>query len=150
MASTEKPKRVIDRERQWRKVDTSHYRSPKGRFEAARDAEVGWVLVDTTGELPTEFFQRWKDARGYVESIEFAAPAPSPIVFETDEIRDEFHDVYRVVLIRDGERLGHVVSTRGHVAMYRPDGEAPMPIDEAEAFATALMVAVHNTTTEGR
>lgn len=149
MASTDKPKRFIDRERQWRKVDTGHYSSPKGRFEAARDADVGWVLVDTQGQLPVEFFQRWRDARDYVEAIEFAEPVAPPIVFETDEIRDEFHDVYRVTAKRGNSPVFEVIARNGCIVPPTFPLDA-IEIDVAEALATALMVAVHNSTTEGR
>lgn len=147
MANVEKPKRIIDRERQWRKVDTSHYRSPKGRFEAAREADTGWVLVDVDGELPTAFFETWKEARAYVEAIEFAAPAPAPIVFETDEIRDEFHDVYRIKATRGGVDVFEVIARNGRIVLPQLDD---VPVDVAEALATALMVATHNSTSEGR
>lgn len=135
----EKPKRVIDRERQWRKVDAGHYTSPKGRFQAARD-ESGWTLVDTAGELPVEFFARWRDARRFVEDVEFAEPALPPIEFAEDEIVDEFHDTYRVIATRGGEHVFDVVVRRGVVIPPRLDS---MRLDEAEALATALVLATH-------
>jgi hypothetical protein len=136
-----KPKRVIDRERQWRKIDAGHYTSPKGRFHATRD-DGDWMLVDTTGEIEPQWFARWRDARRHVEQVEFADEPLAPIEIREDEIRDDFHNVVRLQLVRGEQLLGDVVIREGEIEM--PQFQGPVAIDEAEAFATALMLATHH------
>jgi hypothetical protein len=132
-------KRVIDRERQWRKVDAGHYTSPRARFEAVREDDGTWLLVDSDGEHAPEWFDRWRDARAHVEAIEFADDFPIQIV--EDEIRDEHRHVVILQLVRGAKRLGDIVVRDGEIQMpVLPD---PIPVDVAEAFATALMLATH-------
>lgn len=151
MAAEEtKPKRIIDREKQWRKIDAGHYVSPKGRFHATRDDD-GWLVVDVEGENEPQWYGRWRDARPFTNAIEFGDPydaAPPAIELVEETLQDEFHNTVRIRLIRGDDNLGDVVvygpTPRRPSTIALPRLDDAMAVDVAEAFATALMLASHH------